>query len=143
MVARKQNSSDRISNPDKVFWPDDGYTKLDLANFYRDAFPLLEPYLKGRILTLERCPDGMQGQCFYQKEKPQGMPAGTPTKTIASATAKRGEVNYVVGGSLATQLALVNLGFIAVHVCGSRAKAFPKPDWMCLDLDPMSGQFAD
>jgi bifunctional non-homologous end joining protein LigD len=132
-----------ISNPDKIFWPDEGYTKLDLANFYRDVFPLLQPFVDDRILTLERCPDGLRGQCFYQKEKPKGMPAGTPTKTIQNASGTRRATNYVVGGSLATQIAMVNFGCIAIHVTGSRAKTFPKPDWVCFDLDPGSEKFKD
>src|SRR5215472_5438616 len=100
-------------------------------------------YVKDRILTLERCPDGLKGQCFYQKEKPEGMPPGTPTKRIANLSGKRKSTNYIVGGSLETQIALVNLGCIPVHVTGSRAKAFPKPDWICFDLDPGSGKFSD
>jgi bifunctional non-homologous end joining protein LigD len=142
-MMKARNTSTEISNPTKVFWPAQGYTKLDLANFYRDVFDLLEPYVEDRILTLERCPDGLQGQCFYQKEKPASMPKGTPTKRIANSTGKRQSTNYVVGGSLETQLALVNLGCIPVHVTGSRAKTFPKPDWVCFDLDPASGKFRD
>ena len=66
-MPRKSKASEvSLSNPDKIFWPQEGYTKLDLANFYKDVFPLLEPYVKDRILTLERCPDGLKGQCFYQ-----------------------------------------------------------------------------
>jgi bifunctional non-homologous end joining protein LigD len=141
--AKAPADSLHLSNPDKVFWPDEGYTKTDLANFYRDVFPLLQPYVEDRILTLERCPDGMLGQCFYQKEKPQGMPPGTPTKLIATSHGSRAETNYVVGGALATQLALVNLGCIPIHVSGSRAQNFPRPDWICFDLDPMSGKFGD
>lgn len=133
----------QISNPEKVFWSDDGYTKLDLANFYRDVFPALRPYVDDRILTLERCPNGMAGKCFYQKEKPESMPPRTPTKRIENASGQRKATNYVVGGSLETQLALVNLGCIPVHVCGSRASTFPKPDWVCFDLDPGSGKFKD
>jgi bifunctional non-homologous end joining protein LigD len=133
----------KVSNPDKIFWPDEGYTKLDLVNFYRDVFPALRPYVDDRILTLERCPDGMLGQCFYQKERPASMPPGTPTKIIATEKGARKETNYVVGGSLSTQLALANLGCIPVHVTGSRATTYPKPDWVCLDIDPMSGKFAD
>lgn len=132
-----------ISNPDKVFWPEEKYTKQDLANFYRDVFPLLRPYVNDRLLTLERCPDGMQGQCFYQKQKPESMPRGTPTKRIQNTTGKRKATDYVVGGKLSTQLALVNLGCIPVHVAATRAKTFPKSDWICFDLDPSSGKFAD
>jgi bifunctional non-homologous end joining protein LigD len=133
----------KISNPDKVFWPDDGYTKMDLAGFYAEVFPWLQPYVRDRILTMERCPDGMRGQCFYQKEMPKGMPAGTPTKRIANSSGTRASTNYVVGGRLETQIALVNFGCIPVHVTGSRAKTFPKPDWICFDLDPTSGSFQD
>ncbi len=132
-----------VSNPDKVFWPDEGYTKLDLVQFYAGIFPLLQPYVKDRLLTMERCPDGMRGQCFYQKEKPLGMPPDTPTKLIESTEGKRKAVNYVVGGSLKTQLALVNLGCIPVHFMGTRATAPRKPDWVCFDCDPESGKFAD
>jgi bifunctional non-homologous end joining protein LigD len=135
----------KVSNPTKVFWPEESYTKLDLVTFYRDVFPVLRPYVNDRILTLERCPDGMSGACFYQKQKPESMPAGTPTKRIANdrGSSSRKATDYVVGGSLATQLTLANLGCIPVHVSGSRAKTFPKPDWICLDLDPQSGKFAD
>jgi bifunctional non-homologous end joining protein LigD len=134
-----------VSNPTKVFWPEEGYTKLDLVTFYRDVFPALRPYVNDRILTMERCPDGMSGACFYQKQKPESMPAGTPTKRIANdrGSSARKATDYVVGGLLATQLALANLGCIPIHVTGSRAKTFPKPDWICFDLDPQSGKFAD
>jgi bifunctional non-homologous end joining protein LigD len=133
----------KLSNPNKVFWPEEGFTKLDLAEFYVGIFSLLQPYVDDRLLTMERCPNGMQGQCFYQKEKPQGMPADTPSIRIESPEGKRKTVNYVVGGKLETQLALVNLGCIPVHVMGGRARAPRKPDWICFDCDPESGRFAD
>ena len=129
-----------LSNPSKVFWPDEGYTKLDLARFYDMVFPKLRPYVKERLLSLERCPDGLKRDCFIQKEMPPGMPADTPTKRIAH---EKGTTNYVVGGKLETQLALVNLGCIAVHVWGARAGSPRKPDWICFDVDPGSGKFAD
>jgi bifunctional non-homologous end joining protein LigD len=132
-----------ISHPDKIFWPDEGYTKLDLAEYYAAIFRKLQPYVNDRILSLERCPDGMNGKCFYQKEKPKSMPPGTPTKRIRHAGRSSESTNYVVGGSLETQLALVNLGCIAVHVTGGRARAPRRPDWLCFDLDPSTGKFAD
>jgi bifunctional non-homologous end joining protein LigD len=143
VTATTKASTVEISHPEKVFWPDEGYTKQDLADFYQEVFPLLRTYVADRILTLERCPNGLRGQCFYQKEKPEGMPPGTPTKRIQNATGPRESTNYVVGGSLKTQIALVNLGCIPIHVTGSRAKTFPRPDWVCFDLDPNSGKFAD
>jgi bifunctional non-homologous end joining protein LigD len=143
MTSTARHQERGISNPDKIFWPEEKYTKLDLAKFYREVFRLLRPFVQDRILTLERCPDGLKGQCFYQKEKPESMPEGTPTKRIANATGKRKSTNYILGGSLETQIALVNLGCIPVHVAGSRGKTFPKPDWVCFDLDPASGKFSD
>jgi bifunctional non-homologous end joining protein LigD len=133
----------KLSNPDKVFWPDEGYTKRDLFKFYRTIFPKLAPWVDGRILSLERCIDGMRGQCFFQKEMPKGMPAGTPTKRVAHVGKSGKSTIYVVGGLLDTQLALVNLGCIAVHVTAGRAASLRQPDWICFDLDPESGKFAD
>src|SRR5579871_2459311 len=102
-----------LSHPDKVFWPDEGYTKQDLADFYQAVFPRLRPYVDDRMLTMERSPDGMRGQTFYQKEAPKGLPADTPTKTIRHANR---DVHYILGGLLETQLAMVNLGSIPIHV---------------------------
>jgi bifunctional non-homologous end joining protein LigD len=132
-----------VSHPDKVFWPDEGYTKLDLIEFYASIFPQLSPYVKDRILTMERCPDGMAGECFYQKEAPKGLPKDTPTIAIRHSGTERKITNYVVGGSLATQLALANLGSIAIHAMGGHAQSPRKPDWVCFDLDPQTGKFAD
>ena len=129
-----------ITHPEKVFWPDEGYTKMDVARYYERVFPRLKPYLKDRLLAMERCPDGMRGGCFYQKEKPKGMPAGTPTKAIEH---EKRTVNYVVGGSLETQIALVNLGCIPVHMWASRASHPHQPDWVVFDVDPGSGKFSD
>jgi bifunctional non-homologous end joining protein LigD len=132
-----------VSNPDKIFWPEEGYTKLDMVEYYNAIFRRLLPYVKDRMLSLERCPDGMRGECFFQKQKPKGMPPGTPTKRIAHA-AKAGKfTDYVVGGTLVTQLSLVNLGCIAVHAMASRARSPRQPDWICFDMDPGSGKFGD
>lgn len=128
-----------ISNPDKLYWSDDGITKQDLADFYAAVFPKLKPYVEDRMLTMERSPDGMLGQTFYQKEAPKGLPKDTPTKTIRHSNR---EVHYMLGGSLETQLAMVNFGSIPIHVWGSRADKERQPDWMVFDLDPSDGEFA-
>jgi len=130
----------RVSHPDKVLWPKEGYTKLDLIAFYARVFPRLRRFVQDRLLTLERCPDGLEGDCFFQKEKPAGLPEGTPSRRILHAG---GLTNYVVGGKKETQLALANLGCLAVHVWSSRARAPRKPDWVCFDLDPATGKFKD
>jgi DNA primase len=96
-----------VSHPGKIFWPEEGYTKLDLVEYYNAIFPHLSPYVKDRMLSLERCPDGMQGECFIQKQKPKGMPAGTPSKRIAHADNSGEFTDYVVGGSNAFTVKLV------------------------------------
>lgn len=131
-----------VSNPNKVFWPEEGYTKSDLIAFYSGVFSKLKPYVDGRPLSLERAPDGLLGEPFYQKEKPTSMPKDTPTVAVHHGK-ERKVTNTVVGGSLETQLALANLGCIAVHVWGSRADALDLPDWVCFDLDPDSGLITD
>jgi bifunctional non-homologous end joining protein LigD len=130
----------RVTHPDKPYWPDDGYTKLDLLRFYVETFDLYQPYVKDRLLSFRRCPEGMLGHCFFQKEKPAGMPADTPTKRIQHV---QKSTNYVVGGKLETHLSAANMGCIAIHLWNSRAQDPRKPDWICFDLDPDSGRFAD
>ncbi len=131
-----------LSNPTKVFWPEEGWTKGDLVAFYAGVFDRLRPWVENRPLSLERCPDGLGGECFYQKEKPGSMPPGTPTVAVRHGKDRK-VTNTVVGGALETQLALANLGCIAVHVWGSRADDLDRPDWVCFDLDPDSGLISD
>lgn len=142
-VRASQKLPATISHPDKVFWPEEGYTKLDLAEYYASIFAKLAPYVKDRMLSLERCPEGMRGECFYQKQKPKGMPPGTPSKRLPHVGGDKKFTEYVVGGSLTTQLGLVNLGCIAVHIMSSQADTPRQPDWVCFDLDPESGDFKD
>ena len=136
----KLSLEDLVAHPDKIFWPEEGYTKLDLAHFYDVIFPKLQPFVRNRLLVLERCPDGMCGECFFEKEAPQSMPKNTPTTLIQH---QNRSIHYVVGGSRETQIALVNLGCIAVHIWGSRAEHPHQPDWVVFDLDPGSGRFSD
>jgi bifunctional non-homologous end joining protein LigD len=131
-----------ISHPDKVWWPGEGITKLDVVRFYADIAPRLLPWLKERPLAAERCPDGLRGECFFQKNFPRGLSAGVPTTAIAAASTGR-TVHYVVGGSKKTLLTLVNLGCIAIHMMNCRRRALQRPDWLAFDLDPGSGAFAD
>ncbi|HEX7527754.1 MAG TPA: DNA polymerase ligase N-terminal domain-containing protein, partial [Thermoanaerobaculia bacterium] len=127
-----------VSNPNKIFWPEEGWTKSDLIAFYGGVFSKLKPYVDDRPLSLERAPDGLLGAPFYQKEKPASMPGDTPTVAVRHGKDRK-VTNTVVGGKIETQLALANLGCIAVHVWGSRADDLDRPDWVCFDLDPDSG----
>jgi len=132
-----------VSNVDKVWFPDDGITKGDVLRFYDAISPLILPWLRDRPLTAERCPDGMRGQCFYQKDFPEDRPpAGVPRVAVrASSTGK--DVRYLVGGTKRALISLANLGCIAMHVMATRAGSLHEPDWLALDMDPMSGEFAD
>jgi bifunctional non-homologous end joining protein LigD len=131
-----------ISHPDKVWWPDERITKLDVVRFYSDMAPYLLPWMKDRPLTAERCPDGMRGECFFQKDFQKALPSGVPTKAITAQSTGQ-PVHYVIGGSQKTLLALVNLGCIAVHVMNCRTRWLDHPDWLAFDLDPGSGEFGE
>lgn len=132
-----------ISNPDKVWWPDEGITKGDVARYYHATSQLVLPWMRDRPLTAERCPDGMLGGCFYRKNFPEGnIPVGVPRLRLrAESTGK--DVNYLVGGTLEALLGLVRLGCISVHVMNSRVPSMRDADWLAFDLDPTSGEFAD
>lgn len=127
-----------MTSPSKPFWPDEGLTKLDLAQFYARIASHILPWMKARALTLERCPDGIRRKCFYQKQAPAHLPEGVPTVRIHAPTAER-DVDYVLGGTRKTLLALVNLGCIAMHVTNSRVDRLDHPDWLAFDLDPSDG----
>lgn len=132
----------RISHPDKIWWPDEGITKGDVARFYAEIFPRLRPWLNGHPLTAERCPDGIRGQCFFQKDFADVLPVSVPRVLLPSASAGK-VVHYVVGGSRKTQMALVNLGCIAIHVMNCRRSSLDSPEWLAFDLDPQTGRFSD
>jgi bifunctional non-homologous end joining protein LigD len=130
-----------ISNPDKIWWPDEGITKADIARFYDGMWSHLAPWLRDRPLTAERCPDGLAGSCFYQKDFPPEKPPPGP-RLVLRATSTGKDVHYVVGGSRATLVSMVNLGCIAIHVMTSRAKRIREVDWLAFDMDPPES-FAD
>ena len=130
-----------ISNPDKVWWPEEGITKADIARFYDGIWTHVAPWMRDRPLTAERCPDGMLGRCFYRKDFPEHwQPAGPRLVLRAASTGK--DVRYIVGGSRATLVGMVNLGCIAIHVMTSRAKTIHEVDWLAFDMDPPES-FAD
>ncbi|HEX5474864.1 MAG TPA: non-homologous end-joining DNA ligase [Vicinamibacterales bacterium] len=138
MTAGVRLAGTTITHPSKIFWPDEGISKLDLARFYAGIAGQILPWMKGRAVTMERCPDGLRRRCFYQKQAPATLPPDVPTARIPAPTAGR-DVDYIVGGSRKTLLALVNLGCIAMHVMNSRIDRLEQPDWLAFDLDPASG----
>ena len=132
-----------ISNAHKVWWPDEGITKGDIARFYHAISPLLLPWMRDRPLTAERCPDGILGGCFYRKNFPEGnIPVDAPRLRLRAASTGK-DVNYLVGGNLDALLGLVRVGCISVHVMNSRVRSMRDADWLAFDLDPSSGEFPD
>jgi bifunctional non-homologous end joining protein LigD len=130
-----------FSNLDKVFWPEEGYTKGDLIEYYRAISPWLLPYLKDRPVVMTRYPDGITGKSFFQKDAPSFAPGWIRLERIWSEHAER-EIDYFVCDDLETLLFVANLGSIPLHVWASRVAAPERPDWCILDLDPKGAPFA-
>jgi bifunctional non-homologous end joining protein LigD len=130
----------RLSNLDKVFWPDEGITKGDLIAYYRDVAPVLVPHLENRPFTLKRYPDGAFGKFFFQKDSPKGMPDWIPTRPFTVSTRdtprrKRRIQVPLVNEELAL-LWMVNMGCIDMNVWYSRVDKPDRPDFVLFDLDP-------
>jgi len=129
-----------FSNLDKVFWPDDGYTKGDLIEYYRAISPWLLPYLKDRPVVLTRYPDGIKGKSFFQKDAPGFIPEWLRTERMWSEDTQR-DIDYFVCDNVESLLYLANMGTIPLHVWGSRVATLEQPDWCILDLDPKDAPF--
>ncbi len=121
----------RLTHPDRVYYPDLGFTKLDLALYYVAIADFVLPYLEGRPLTLVRCPDGLGGETFYQKK------AGfwTPPQLRRVAVPEKGEEHLVVD-SVPGLVALAQAGILEVHPWNSRIGRIEEPDQVIFDLDP-------
>jgi bifunctional non-homologous end joining protein LigD len=126
----------RLSNPDKVLYPDRRLTKRDLALYYERIADWILPHLRDRPLTIVRCPDGQQGQCFYQKHVTDQFP-----KSIVRVEIEEGgkTVNYGAVNSLAGLVALVQMGVLELHIWGAHRDRVERPDYAVFDLDPDEG----
>ena len=130
-----------LSNTGKLYWPEDGYTKGDLIDYYRAISPWLLPYLDDRPIVLDRYPDGIHGKSFYQKHAPGHVPDWIRTESIWSE-GDGSETEYILADDRETLLYLANLGAIPLHVWGSRYASLQAPDWSILDLDAKEAPFA-
>jgi bifunctional non-homologous end joining protein LigD len=139
--ARGPDRSITFSNLDKLFWPQEGYTKGDLIEYYRAISPWILPYLKDRPVVLTRYPDGISGKSFFQKDAPGFVPEWIRTERMWSEQAER-EIDYFICNDEAALLYLVNLGTIPLHIWGSRTSKIERPDWCILDLDPKDAPFS-
>jgi bifunctional non-homologous end joining protein LigD len=127
----------RITNPDRVLYPEQGISKLDLVRYYDRVAELILPHLKGRPLMLMRCPAGRAKECFYQKHLADATP---PSLVEVAVTEKSGEqAIYVAVESREGLLTLPQMGVLEVHPWGSRRQHLDRPDVLIFDLDPGPG----
>ena len=129
-----------LTNLKKVFWPDDGYTKGDLIDYYRAVSPWLLAYLRNRPVVMTRYPDGIAGKSFFQKDAPGFRPKWIRTERMWSEDTQR-EIDYFVCDDEASLLYVANLGTIPLHLWASRVPTLERPDWCVLDLDPKGAPF--
>ncbi len=129
-----------VTNPDKVFWPDEGLTKADLVDYYRAISPWLLPYLADRPLVLTRYPDGIDGKSFYQKDAPDYVPDWIRRETLWSEGSER-EIRYFVIENEEGLAYVANMAAIPLHIWSSRLTSLQHPDWCILDLDPKGAPF--
>lgn len=124
----------RLTNLDKVFWPE-GYTKADLIKYYVDMAPVLLPYLKDRLFVMSRYPDGINGETFYQKDCPDYAPEWIETVPLQSSDSDK-VVNYIVCKDTATMAWLANQACIELHIWLAKKDQLNYPDIAVFDLDP-------
>ena len=138
--VRKGSRELKLSNLDKVFWPDDGITKGDLLSYYREIAPVLVPHLEDRAFTMKRYPDGWKGDHFFQKDAPVHMPDWIPTfrarVTTRNKPRERRWVRFPLVNDELALLWMVNMGCIDMNTWYSRVDKPDRPDFVLFDLDP-------
>jgi bifunctional non-homologous end joining protein LigD len=129
-----------LSNLDKVFWPEEGYTKGDLIQYYLEVGAYLMPYLKQRPAILQRFPNGLLDAGFYQQHIEKAPPF---VKTIRLENQVGRFLEYAIYANRASLIYLVNLGTITQNPWHSRVANLDHPDYIVFDLDPHSAPFAN
>lgn len=131
-----------LTNRDKIFWPDEGYTKGDLLDYYEKIAPWILPWLDDRPLVMTRFPDGIDGKSFFQKDAPGFIPNWIRIEKMWSQSTER-EISYLIVDSVEALLYVANMASIPLHIHHSRISNFEHPDWCVLDLDPKEAPFKD
>ncbi|HYW10658.1 MAG TPA: DNA ligase D [Longimicrobium sp.] len=124
----------RVSSPDKVLYPALGITKGDLARYYAAVSAWMLPHVQDRPLTLVRCPDGLAGDCFYQKHGDPHFHASIGRVTITENDGDAKVYTYV--DSAAGLVGMVQMGVLEMHTSNGTRQNFEKPDRFVIDLDP-------
>ncbi len=125
-----------VSNRDKVFWPDDGYTKGDLCDYYASVSSALLPFLRARPVVLVRYPDGIEGKHFFQWNAPRGTPDWIRTLQLRDdEDAVHHQKCVFLVDDVDSLLHIVNLGSIPLHVLASRSDSLDHCDFITFDFD--------
>ena len=131
-----------VSNLDKEFYPQGGFTKGQLIDYYVRIAEVMLPHLRERPLTMRRFPNGVEGKSFFEKHIPSHAPKWVPSVAVPAADGHE-EIVYAVVNDVATLAWAANLGNIEFHVplwhAGRRRKLPANPDYMVFDLDPGEG----
>jgi bifunctional non-homologous end joining protein LigD len=124
-----------LSNLDKVFYPDTGFTKGQMIDYYIRVAPALLPHLAGRPVTLKRYPDGAEDDFFYQKECPAHRPDWVPTAPVWSEGNNR-NINFCLLADTPALVWAANLAALELHTSLSLAASPATPTMLVFDLDP-------
>jgi bifunctional non-homologous end joining protein LigD len=132
----------KLTNQDKVFWPDEGYTKGELCQYYASIADTLLPFLRNRPVLMVRYPDGVAGKHFFQWNLPAGTPDWVRGFAIRSDEHDGREVFACLVEDHDTLLYLANLGCIPLHILASRADNLEACDFLTIDFDLNGDQFS-
>ena len=136
------SDSPAFTNLDKIFWPEEKYTKGDVIKYYEKISETILPYLKDRPESLHRHPNGITGKSFFQKDIKNEVPDFVETKEIWSES-NNANIRYLLCQNKETLLYLGNLGCIELNPWNSRIESLDQPDYMIIDLDPGKKSFKD
>ena len=125
----------RLTNLNKLFWPDLGLTKRDLLQFYIDIAPVLLPHLADRAMVMKRYPNGIAGDFFFMKRAPTPRPEWI--KTCAIEHSSGSIIDFPIIRDLASLLWVINLGCIDLNPWYARCDDTDRPDYLHFDLDPV------
>ncbi len=124
-----------LSNLEKTFWPEPGYTKGDLINYYAEIYPYIDNFLKDRPLSMKIYPDGINGKYFFQKNIPEHAPHWVSKAAIYSSHRKE-PINWVVVNKLSDLIWVANSASIELHSWFSTLDNLENPSFAVFDLDP-------
>ncbi len=135
MTANQKVGNVRVTNLDRLLYPSMGVAKKEVIEYYIRGAPRILPFLSGRALVMQRFPDGVAGEGFYEKDAPPGAPDFVTIFPHYSRTAER-EIRYVVCDSPDTLIWLANLAALELNIVLARTDDPERPDMLLFDLDP-------